>query len=257
MRYSVLSGGKRLRPVLVLASCQICGGDPETALPGAAAIECVHAFSLIHDDLPIMDDDDFRRGQPTVHKVYGDAIALLAGDALLALAFDIITDGYPTSPISSKLCAELADAVGWRGMIGGQAADLLGERQPVQRDLVEYIHRHKTGRLIRCACRMGAIVAEAGQEDLLALTRYGENLGLAFQITDDLLDVTATEEQTGKRTGKDAQAGKQTYPRAVGVKESRRQAEKTILRAIEALEPIGEEADQMIDIAHAVLRRYR
>lgn len=255
MRYSVFSGGKRFRPALVLGSCRLCGGRIERALPAAAAVECVHAFSLVHDDLPIMDDDDLRRGRPTVHKVFGDAIALLAGDALLAIAFEIIAHHTEPAAVSSRLCAELAGAVGWRGMIGGQVADLLGQQRQVDPELVEYIHRHKTGQLIKCACRMGGIVAEADQPAMQALTTYGEHLGLAFQITDDLLDVTATAEQTGKKTGKDAEAGKQTYPQAVGIKRSRQKAEQAVRTAVQAIEPLGEAAGEMIELARAVLRR--
>jgi len=255
MRYSVFGGGKRIRPAILLAACELCGGSAEDALAAGAAIECVHAFSLVHDDLPCMDDDDLRRGRATTHKAYGEAMALLAGDALLALAFGIIVQGYGHKPVAAKLCGELHEATGWQGMIAGQVADLQGEDQSPTRELVDYIHEYKTGRLIRCACRMGAIVAGVDGERLAALGRYGKHLGLAFQITDDLLDATATAEQVGKRTGKDAAAGKQTYPQVLGLAGSRQAASHQIAEAINALEPFGSAAEELTDLARYILDR--
>jgi len=255
MRYSVMSGGKRLRPALVLAACELCGGSAEQALPGAVAVECVHAFSLVHDDLPALDDDDLRRGRATVHKVYGEAMALLAGDALLTRAFEILTEHVGAADVSSRLCGELAAAVGWRGMIAGQVADWEGQQRPADRELVEYIHRYKTGRLIRCACRMGALSAGADARSLAAVSRFGEHLGLAFQITDDLLDATGSAEQVGKRTGKDAEAGKQTYPQIVGIDGSRSAAERETASAVAALEPMGSRAEPLARLARFVLGR--
>jgi geranylgeranyl diphosphate synthase type II len=255
MRYSLFSGGKRFRPALVLAACEVCGGAVERALPAAAAIECVHTFALIHDDLPVMDDDDLRRGQPTAHKVFGEAIALLAGDALLALAFGILSTQVRDAAVSSRLCAELAEAVGWEGMIGGQAADWLGQGEPVGQERVEHIHQRKTGRLIRCACRMGAVAAAADNTMMEALSRYGEHLGLAFQIVDDVLDATGSAAQTGKRTGKDLAAGKQTYPRAVGIEASRAAAQREAEAAIGALEAMGPQAEELRGLARLVVHR--
>ena len=253
--YSVMSGGKRLRPALVLAACELCGGSAEQALPGGAAVECVHAFSLVHDDLPALDDDDLRRGRATVHKVYGEAMALLAGDALLTRAFEILTEYVEAADVSSRLCGELAAAVGWRGMIAGQVADGEGQNRLPDRELVDYIHRYKTGRLICCACRMGALSAGADARSLAAVSRFGEHLGLAFQITDDLLDATGSAEQVGKRTGKDAEAGKQTYPQIVGIDGSRSAAERETASAVAALEPMGSRAEPLARLARFVLSR--
>jgi len=255
MRYSVMSGGKRLRPALVLSACELCGGSAEQALPAAAAVECVHAFSLVHDDLPALDDDDLRRGRATVHKVYGEAMALLAGDALLTRAFEILTAHVEAADVSSRLCGELAAAVGWQGMIAGQVADWEGQHRAPARELVDYIHRYKTGRLIRCACRMGALSAGADARSLSAVSRFGEHLGLAFQITDDLLDATGSAEQVGKRTGKDADAGKQTYPQIVGINGSYSAAEREIGLAVAALEPMGRRAEPLSRLAGFVVGR--
>ncbi len=255
VRYSALAPGKRLRPYLVGACCELCGGSDEQSLPVAAAMECVHAFSLVHDDLPAMDDDDLRRGRPTCHKVYGEAMAILAGDALLALAFEILATRSPASCDRAALVRELARATGWCGMIGGQAQDVLGERAEPDLDRVRSIHDHKTGALIAASCRMGAIAsgAAAGQVDALGV--YGRHLGRAFQIVDDLLDVTSTPEELGKATTKDLKAGKQTYPRVVGIQASREAAGEQVALAERALEEFGEAADNLRRLAQFVLCR--
>ncbi len=255
MRYSAEAGGKRLRPALVLLSCRACGGPEAAAIPAAVAIECVHTFSLIHDDLPAMDDDDLRRGRPTNHKVFGEALAILAGDALLALAFEIIATQTAPPASVARMTAELAHATGWQGMIGGQVEDIDGEKKPADRELVERIHSMKTARLIESSCRLGAIAAGAGDAKLDALGSFGHELGLAFQIADDLLDVTAATATLGKRSGKDAASGKQTFPRVSGVEESRRLARQAVDRARAALQIFGDEAEPLASLIDFVVER--
>ncbi len=272
MRYSALAGGKRLRPYLVTRCCELAGGTAEDALPAAAAIECVHTFSLVHDDLPDMDNDDLRRGRPTNHKVYGEAMAILAGDGLHAFAFELIVDRMADPVRASKVVLELARGTGWCGMIGGQVADMLGEKRPPSRELVAYIHEKKTAKLFEAACRMGAWIGGGGEagggreaggagvggvevEFVDALGRFGLSLGRSFQIADDLLDVHATSEQMGKSAGKDARSGKQTFPAAVGVEESGVIAKKIVGEAISALEGFGSEADDLRDLASFVIER--
>lgn len=254
-RYSALAPGKRLRPFLVGACCDVCGGSEERSFPVAAALECVHAFSLIHDDLPAMDDDDLRRGRPTCHKAYGEAMAILAGDALLALAFEILATRTDPACDRVALMRELARATGWSGMIGGQAMDILGEQQAPDLGRVQAIHDHKTAALIAASCRMGAIVAEAAADQVDRLGAFGRHLGRAFQIVDDLLDVTATPGELGKATTKDLEAGKQTYPRVVGITGSREAAEREIRQAVAALETFGRAADNLQRLARFVLDR--
>lgn len=253
MRYSLLGEGKRLRPALVLWSCAACGGRREAALPAALAVECVHAFSLIHDDLPALDDDDFRRGEPSCHKKFDEATAILAGDALLALAFDILSTEVADGPLAAAMVRELAQATG--GMIGGEALDLEGETQPPAAAAVANIHSAKTALLIRAACRLGALAAGADEPRTAALSAYGEALGLAFQVADDLLDVTGTFEATGKTTAKDAAAGKQTYPRAIGLDASRELARGLAARAFAALRPLGDAGDRLAALANFVVQR--
>ncbi len=238
MRYSVFSGGKRLRPVLALATCEAFGGRVEDALGPAAAVELVHTYSLIHDDLPAMDDDDLRRGRATAHKAFGEAEAILAGDALLTLAFEVMAihpAGEARAARRAKAVAVLARRAGHSGMVGGQLADLLAERRPPAESPVEWIHRHKTGALLAASVEIGALHAGASPDDLSAMTRYGEALGLAFQITDDILDRTASAEALGKTPGKDEKAGKATYPALVGLDESRRAAARLVASALEAI----------------------
>lgn len=255
IQYSALAPGKRLRPFLLVRCCEICGGTAESALPAAAAVECVHAFSLVHDDLPAMDNDDLRRGQPTCHKRFGEALAILAGDALLALAFELLSKQIHDPRISSQLCAELAFATGASGMIGGQAEDILGESQMPDANLTESIHRRKTASLIRAACRMGALVAGADGNRVDALGRFGEKLGLAFQIADDLLDVLGNEADLGKTAGKDARKAKQTYPRCFGIEKSRETADRLAAAARTELDRFGREAADLRDLTRYVVER--
>ena len=255
MRYSALAPGKRLRPFLVVRCCELVGGSRDSSWHVAAAIECVHAFSLIHDDLPAMDDDDLRRGRPTCHKAFGEAAAILAGDALLALAFSLLADATPDAAVGVQLVSELASGSGWSGMIGGQAADVAGETKSPSLDLAKYIHDRKTGALFRTACRLGAIIGGGSQNQIGALGQFGQELGVSFQIADDLLDVSACEQDTGKRTGKDAGAGKQSYPRCVGIGASRTAARASATAAARQLEPFGTMADDLRHLAVYVVDR--
>lgn len=255
MHYAAHSGGKRVRPFLVTRACEICGGTAVRAAPAAAAIECIHAFSLVHDDLPAMDDDDLRRGKPTCHKAFGEALAILAGDGLVTLAFELLATRIEDPLISAAAVAELARATGWAGMIGGQAVDILSENSPPDLSLVERIHRYKTARLIEAAARLGAICAAADAPQTDALSEYGRRLGLAFQVADDLLDVTSSAEELGKGAGKDATAGKQTYPGAVGLDASRRAARQFAEQAVNALAGFDDRADDLRQLARFVVER--
>lgn len=245
MRYSANSGGKRLRPSLLLMTGQALGLRRETILPAACALEMIHTYSLIHDDLPAMDNDDLRRGKPTNHKVFGEALAILAGDGLLTLAFEVLT----ASPLPAEqvvaMTRELAQAAGPLGMVGGQVADILEEGKPVSEDLVQFIHERKTGALIRSAVVLPALAAEVSAETMARLITYGETIGLAFQIQDDILDVTGTTEILGKTAGADAKLQKATYPALYGVDTSKRMVEELTLKAIKAIE--GVEGLQSID----------
>src|SRR5579864_3779639 len=217
MAYSLLAGGKRLRPILVLLSCEACGGTTEAALPAACAIEMVHTYSLIHDDLPAMDNDDLRRGRPTNHVIFGEALAILAGDGLLTLAFEVLARNISPAETAAACCADLARAAGMAGMVGGQVADLEAEGRTVASlEELEGIHRRKTGALLASALTMGARIAQAGNEDRHRLANFGRCLGLAFQITDDLLDVCGSVQTLGKAVQKDASHGKLTYPSLLG-----------------------------------------
>lgn len=257
MSYSLLAGGKRLRPVLVLLACEACGRDPEAALPAACALEMIHTYSLIHDDLPAMDDDDLRRGRPTNHKVYGEAMAILAGDALLTLAFEIIARDVQPPHIAAACCADLANAAGAVGMVAGQVADLEAETMAgaASVELLEGIHRRKTGRLLCSALTMGARIAAADDDTLSRLRQYGLNIGLAFQITDDLLDVRGNAEKVGKGLNKDAALGKLTYPSLLGIEASEQRAAALIDEACQLLEPLGSRADRLRDLAQFILHR--
>ncbi len=255
MRYSALAPGKRLRPFLVVRCCELVGGSRDSVWHVAAAIECVHAFSLIHDDLPAMDDDDLRRGRPTCHKAFDEATAVLAGDALLALAFGLLADHTPDPAQGVRLVSELASGAGWCGMIGGQAADIAGEKQPASVDLAKYIHDRKTAALFRTACRLGALMGGGAVEQIDALGQFGHELGVSFQIADDLLDVSASDEEIGKRTGKDADAGKQSYPRCVGITASRASARASAAAALAQLQPFASEADDLRQLAVYVVDR--
>ncbi|MCH7808751.1 MAG: polyprenyl synthetase family protein, partial [Planctomycetes bacterium] len=253
--YFALAPGKRIRPFLVVICCELVGGARDDAWPAACAVECIHAFSLIHDDLPAMDDDDLRRGRPTCHRKFGEGIAILAGDALVALAFErLASSGYDDSIVAALVC-ELARASGWRGMIGGQASDLVGEDAKPDENLVRSIHERKTAALLASSCRIGAMVGRAGTATRDRLGAYGQALGLAFQIADDLLDVTASTKALGKNVQKDAGAGKQTFPQCVGVEGSRRAAGEAVVAAIAALESFGPAADDLRTLAHYVIAR--
>jgi geranylgeranyl diphosphate synthase type II len=259
VRYSLFAGGKRLRPALVLGAAEAVRGDPENALPAAAAFEMIHTYSLIHDDLPSMDDDSLRRGRPTSHVVFGEAIAVLAGDALQSHAFAVLADPLPPCrvPAEKRLRAigELARAAGAAGMVGGQVLDLESEGKPVDAATLERIHRHKTGALIRAAVRVGAIVGGATEDDLERLTRFGEEVGLGFQIVDDILDVEGSNQTLGKSAGKDARAGKATYPLVHGIDVARRKAEALLASALSRLEPFGEAGRSLAILAEHMIQR--
>ncbi len=250
MAYSLFAGGKRLRPALVLGACEIIRDDDAPALPAACAIEMIHTYSLIHDDLPCMDDDDLRRGRPTLHKVHGDAIAVLAGDGLLTMAFDVVAQTGNLAVVR-----ELAQAAGVTGMVGGQVLDMQSENRQLTLDELRRVHACKTGALIRVAARMGAILGGASQTQLEALTAYGEAIGLAFQIADDILDVVGDEANLGKRTGADDARNKSTYPALLGLDGARQRAKDTIDCAIDALAAFGEEANALRDLARFVVER--
>lgn len=257
VRYSVQGGGKRVRAFIVTRACELCGGTAEVAAPAAVALECVHAFSLVHDDLPAMDNDDFRRGRPTCHKAYGEAVAILAGDALLALAFEILANRIAEPAAVREAVAELAAGTGWAGMIGGQTTDILSEHKPPDLALTQAIHRYKTARLFQTAGALGAICARANPGQRQALADYGHHLGRAFQIADDLLDVTGDAQALGKAVAKDADAGKQTYPAAVGVDASRQAAREAVRLAVEALQIFGPAADDLRQLARFVVERQK
>jgi geranylgeranyl diphosphate synthase type II len=238
MRYSVFAGGKRLRPALAIACCRALGGADDHVLPFAAAVELVHTYSLVHDDLPAMDDDDLRRGQPTSHRVFGEATAILAGDALHTLAFEVVLARTESAGLARSLAIELARAAGPGGMVGGQVEDLASDGAPPDGDRIRRIHRGKTVALLRAACRGGALAAGAAVDELEAIDRYGTCLGHAFQIVDDVLDVTGTAEELGKTPGKDRARRKMTHVALHGVAGARRLADLEVEGALAALEPL-------------------
>ncbi len=258
MRYSLLAGGKRLRPILCLTTCELTGGTLEMAMPTACALEMIHTMSLIHDDLPAMDNDDYRRGKLTNHKVFGEDIAILAGDGLLAYAFEYVatqTRNVPPQQII-EVITRLGRTVGAAGLVGGQVLDLESEgRSDVTVETLSFIHTHKTGALLETSVVSGAILAVAPEEDIHRLSRYAQNIGLAFQIVDDILDITATHEELGKTVGKDVQAQKATYPSLWGLEESKKQAHQLIEAAIAELTPYGEKADSLRAIANFIVTR--
>jgi len=262
MRYALLAPGKRLRPMLALLATEACGVEPERAMPAACAVEMVHAYSLVHDDLPAMDDDDLRRGRPTCHKEFDEATAILAGDALLTLAFEVLATEVRPPETAAACCAALAQAAGRCRLVGGQADDM----HPPQADrldpevgleALEAIHTRKTGALIRASLQLGGLCAGASARQLAALDRYGRCVGLAFQIADDLLDVMSNTYALGKKVGKDAAQGKLTFPGLLGMEPSRRRAEHLIDDACEALAPFGPPADGLASLARFVLERNR
>ena len=258
IRYTIFSGGKRLRPILTIAACEALGRDEERALPAACAIELIHNYSLIHDDLPFLDDDEFRRGKPTAHKVYGSAIALLAGDALLTMGFHQLAAMPPIDENASRkllIIREISEAVGTRGMIGGQVIDLQSEGEQVGVEILNYIHSAKTGALLTACVRVGGLLANASSDEMLHLTRYGRSMGLAFQIVDDILDVEGDEKLTGKTTGKDAVRGKATYPAVVGMKRSKEVVEELLQEAVAAAEILPRKGGMLPQIAHFITKR--
>ena len=256
MRYSLFAGGKRLRPILCLAAAEACGGKISDALPLASAMECIHTYSLVHDDLPSMDDDDFRRGRATCHKVFGEGIAILAGDGLLTIAFEIAARAKPTRRYSmTQIIREIASAAGSRKLIAGQVADLEAEGQPANRSLVRYIHENKTAAMLTTSVRLGAMSADAEAKKLRAVTKFGRSLGLAFQVIDDILDVTQTSEKLSKSAGKDVAAHKATYPAVIGLEASRAEARRLTNAAHRALSSFGHEAERLREIADYLLER--
>lgn len=256
MRYSVFAGGKRIRPILCLAAAEAVGGTAEAALLPAAAIEILHTYTLIHDDLPAMDDDDLRRGKPTCHIAFGEANAILAGDALLTMAFQWMAECRAPKPyLPNQLSLELAEAAGSRGVIAGQAEDLAAEGKDPSAELVDYIHLHKTAALIRASVRIGAIAAGAGESDLSALTIYGCDIGLAFQISDDILNATSSEEVLGKASGSDAARKKMTYVSVHGIEGAEEKARDLIERAVDELGKLRGNIEPLEAIARYVVER--
>lgn len=264
MRYSLLGPGKRLRPMLVLLAAEACGGSVEAAMPAACAVEMVHAYSLIHDDLPAMDDDDLRRGRPTCHKAFGESAAILAGDGLLTLAFEVLANEVEPPTVAAACCAALAEAAGACNMVGGQSDDVEGEKGDRRGErgegtlaVLESIHNRKTGAMIRVSLRLGAMIAGASDDELAALDAYGQRVGLAFQISDDLLDVLSSEAVAGKQVGKDAKRGKLTFPALLGLDQSAKHAQELIFEACDALATFGSRAEGLRTLARYVLERNR
>ena len=261
IRYSVFAGGKRIRPILSMAAFDAVGGKGDEILPFACALEMIHTYSLIHDDLPAIDDDDFRRGRPTCHKAFGEAMAILAGDALLTEAFQLMTNcSIQSTPAGGEklmldLVNKVAQAAGISGMVGGQVVDIESEGQDVDLATLQYIHTHKTGAMILASVQIGARLGGAEGEFLKPYTHYGERIGLAFQIADDILDVEGKPELLGKSTGADLSKRKVTYPALLGIEESKRRARELIDLAIDALSPIGEQAEPLREIAQFIIAR--
>jgi geranylgeranyl diphosphate synthase type II len=257
MRYSLFAGGKRLRPILCLAATEACRGNIDDALPLACALECIHTYSLVHDDLPSMDNDDLRRGRPTCHKVFGDGIAILAGDALLTIAFEIVSRTKPARRYNtSALLREISVAAGSQKLIAGQVADLEAEGKDVKRDQLKFIHENKTAAILKSSVRLGAMSANADARKLSAITRFGQRLGLAFQIIDDILDVTQTSEILGKSAGKDVAAKKATYPAVIGLEKSRAEARRLTRQAHNALSMFSSsDAEPLHALANYLLER--
>ena len=256
MRYSLFAGGKRIRPLLTFAAAEACNGKLSDAMPLACAVECIHTYSLVHDDLPSMDNDDFRRGRPTSHKVYGEGIAILAGDALLTQAFEIAAKarGWPRYP-HATLIAELTETAGSLQLIAGQVADLEGESKQLTLPQLRYIHERKTSALLTCSVRLGGMSANCTPTQLKALTDFGYHVGLAFQVIDDILDVTQTTQQLGKTAGKDQAAAKATYPAIVGLEKSKKIAEQLTTKAFAALKPFKGKAIALEALAGYLLKR--
>jgi geranylgeranyl diphosphate synthase type II len=257
MRYSLFAGGKRLRPILCVAAAEACRGKIHNALPLACALECIHTYSLVHDDLPSMDDDDFRRGRATCHKIFGEGIAVLAGDALLTIAFEIVSHAKTSRRYDmSTVVRELAIAAGSQKLIAGQVADLEAEGKNVERRELQFIHENKTAAILRTSVRLGAMSANADAKKLSAITTFGQRLGLAFQVVDDILDVTQTSEILGKSAGKDVAAKKATYPAVIGLEKSRMEAKRLTREAHNALSVFSDqEAEALHALANYLLER--
>lgn len=256
MRYSVLGGGKRIRPILCAATAEATGGLVDVAIRPGAAIELLHCYTLVHDDLPAMDDDDLRRGAPTTHKKFGEANAILAGDALLTLAFEVLASCVPQAPYSpAELVLELASAAGSRGVVGGQCEDLAHENIGPSKEALHYIHTHKTAALIRASCRMGAISAGAAREHVDTAGRFGEDIGLAFQVVDDILNVTSSAEELGKAVGSDADRGKTTYVALHGLEEAKSLARDLLDRAMSCVDTLPGSTDVLEALARFVVER--
>jgi geranylgeranyl diphosphate synthase, type II len=256
MRYSLFAGGKRLRPILTLAAAEACGGKIDNALPLACAMECIHTYSLVHDDLPSMDNDDFRRGRPTCHKVFGEGIAVLAGDALLTIAFEIVSHAKPPHRYEPfTILREVAVAAGSRKLIAGQVADLEAEGKKVGLAELQYIHQNKTAAILTASVCLGAMSANATAKELAAITKFGRALGLAFQVIDDILDVTQTSEKLGKSAGKDVAAQKATYPAIIGLAKSRIEAKRLTKQAHDSLSIFGKKGDTLHALADYLLKR--
>ncbi len=258
MSYSVFAGGKRLRPVLCLASAEALGKESRPLLPAACALEMIHTYSLIHDDLPAMDNDDYRRGKLTNHKVYGEGMAVLAGDALLTLAFEVLSDygarcGEPLRAL--QVIREVAQAAGTLGMIGGQAVDLKSEGKAIEKETLTYIHTHKTGALFLASLRAGAILSGASEKELQAVSGYAGHFGLAFQITDDLLDIEGEEAKLGKSVGSDVKNNKATYPALYGLEQSRILAREAVEKALQSLQPLKGDTEPLVMLAQYLLER--
>lgn len=259
MTYSLSAGGKRIRPILCLAAHEACSGDSDDILAFASSIELIHTYSLIHDDLPAMDNDDLRRGKPTNHKVFGEGMAILAGDGLLTEAFFMMANSLSNKNIKNtalvRAIKEMASVSGIHGMVGGQAQDLLSENSEPDKDTLSFIHKHKTGALISGSLRAGAILANCSKHELGSITRYGENIGLAFQVIDDILDIEGSTDELGKTTGSDVRKSKMTYPAIYGLGESRKKAEELISEAIFTIKDFSNKAEPLRDIARYFLER--
>ncbi len=257
MQYSVLSGGKRIRPFFLMECARLFDVDPAVSVRAAAALECIHCYSLVHDDLPAMDDDDLRRGKPTTHVAYDEAMAILAGDGLLTMAFDIIVhpDTHPDAEVRSRLVGLFAQNAGAGGMVGGQVLDIAAESKTLTEPEILQLQAMKTGALIRCACEAGAILGEASPEEQAILLEYGHLTGQAFQLADDILDVTSDQQTMGKKTAKDAIAGKGTLVSLLGLDASRKRALELLEQAIATLEPFGQRASVLIDVARFTVER--
>jgi len=261
MRYSLMAGGKRLRPILCMAGATAVGANDNDVLPVACALELIHTYSLIHDDLPVMDNDDLRRGKPTNHKVFGDAIAVLAGDALLTEAFHLITSDWARDKVSDSALLDalslISRAAGYRGMVGGQAADILSEGKNLDLSAVKFIHTHKTGALIMASVTSGAILGNGSNDQIQAIAEYGQNAGLAFQIADDILNIEGDSKTMGKNVGSDEERGKMTYPEVAGLEKSKEIQSKLVDKAVNALRDFDKSADPLRLIVHYIIERHK